>query len=62
MLLDHDLGVNSIMSRDLPPDSPLLVLPGDRGPRQSQGRYVLRHPWSLPGGDGRTWWQKLYGQ
>jgi len=25
MLLDHDLGVNSIMSPDLPPDSPVLV-------------------------------------
>jgi len=42
------------MSRDRPPDSPLLVLPGDRGPAASQGRDVRRHPWALPGGNGRT--------
>jgi len=33
MLLDHDLGVNSIMSRDLPPDSPFSFFQetADRG-------------------------------
>jgi len=50
------------MSRDLPPDSPPSRSSRRPWTAASQGRDVLRHPWALPGGNGRTWWPKRYGR
>jgi len=50
------------MSRDLPPDSPPSRSSRRPWTAASQGRDVLRHPWALPGGNGRTWWPKRSGR